>query len=188
MSTSAWPGVCFYTLDAEDRIVDFGGPGWNAFAEANGGPELGRAGLKGASIYAQVAGHFTRRFLREFFVAGRAAKTPLTRVYRCDAPKLKRWMEMRACAEQDGRLRIEHRLVEASPMSVEVAPTQLPTGGRPDYSRCSICNRLRRFGAQDWREPDEAGAVGLQRVVHTVCKPCRGGISSHPPLRPVSVC
>lgn len=187
MSASDGPEVCFYTLDADDRIVDYGGPGWGAFADGNGAPRLGRAELRGVSIYAHVAGHFTRRFLREFFLAGRAAKAPLTRVYRCDSPRLKRHMEMRACVEDNGRLRIEHRPVDEALMSVEITPTEWPIGGQADYARCSICNRLRRLGEQAWREPDEAGAVGVQRVVHTVCKSCRSGISSHPPLRPIAM-
>jgi hypothetical protein len=178
---------CFYTLDANDRIVDYGGPAWSAFARDNGDPELGLRELRGESIYAHVAGHFTQRFLREFFIAGRAAKAPLTRAYRCDSPRVKRQMEMRACVEENGRLRIEHRLVNETAMAVEVAPQQSPAPIRVDFSRCSICNRLRRRGAADWQEPDETGAAGLLRVAHTVCQDCRSGFSAHAPLRPAKL-
>jgi hypothetical protein len=99
---------------------------------------------------------------------------------------VKRQMEMRACVERDGNLRIEHRLINETAMAVEVAPKETPGDSRVDFSRCSICNRLRRLGAEEWREPDEAGVVGALRVVHTVCQDCRSGISTHPPLRPVA--
>ncbi len=187
MSASDGAEVCFYTLDADDRIVDYGGPGWGAFADENGAPRLGRAELRGVSIYAHVAGHFTRRFLREFFLAGRAAKAPLTRVYRCDSPRLKRHMEMRACVEDNGGCASNIGRSTRRPCRSRSRRRNGRLADKADYSRCSICNRLRRLGEQAWREPDEAGAVGVQRVVHTVCKSCRSGISSHPPLRPIAM-
>ena len=174
----------FYTLDADDCIVECGGPAWSAFAIDNGGPELADGQFKGQSIYAHVAGHFTQRFLREFFIAARAAAAPPSRGYRCDSPRVKRFMEMRAVAEGGGALRVEHRLVSETAMAVEVAPCELPGWGRAAFNRCSVCNRLRKPGAQDWREPDEAGVVGSFRVVHTVCKDCRSGISARAARRP----
>jgi hypothetical protein len=178
---------CFYTLGADDRIVDCGGPGWGDFARANGAPYLAAAGLRGDSIYDHVAGHFTQRFLREFFVAARAATRPLTRAYRCDSPRVKRQMEMCACVEPGKRLRVEHRLVSEMAMAVEVAPQELWRQSRVEFSRCSICNRLKRLGLGDWREPDEAGVAGPLRVVHTVCQGCRSAISTDAPLRLASL-
>ena len=174
----------FYTLDAEDCIVECGGPAWSAFAIDNGRPELADARLKGQSIYAHVAGHFTQRFLREYFIAARTAAAPLSRAYRCDSPRAKRLMEMRAVAEGGGALRVEHRLISETPMAAEIAPRELPGEGRADFLRCSMCNRLRENGAQVWREPDQAGVLGALRVVHTVCKDCRSGISARAPRRP----
>ena len=184
MSDAEAAADTFYTLDADDRIVECGGPAWSAFAAENGGPELASGKLEGQSIYAHVAGHFTKRFLREFFIAARAAEAPLSRPYRCDSPRVKRYMEMRAAAQDGGALRVEHRLIAETAMAVTVTPRELPEGGRADFSRCSICNRLRGSGAQGWREPDQTGVLGLLRVVHTVCKDCRSGISARAPRRP----
>jgi hypothetical protein len=184
MSDADVAAGCYYTLDAKDCIVDYGGPDWNAFAADNGKPELAAGQFKGQSIYAQVAGHFTQRFLREFFIAARTAAAPPSRPYRCDSPRVKRFMEMRAVAQDGGALRVEHRLIAETAMAVEVAPRELPGAGRADFLRCSICNRLKTPGGEDWREPDQVGVLGSLRVVHTVCKDCRSGISARAPRRP----
>lgn len=174
---------CFYRLDDEDRILDWGGPNWNAFARENGGATGGRS-LKGDLLYDHIVGHFTQRFLREFFAAARVAAAPLTRTYRCDSPRMKRLMEMRAQALGRGWLDVQHRLVAETPLPIEVAFREQPEGRRADYLRCSICNRLRRSNEDEWREPEEAGAKGELRVVHTVCSDCRNGLSAALPRRP----
>jgi hypothetical protein len=186
MSEGAAGYDCFYVLDAADRIEEWGGPTWRSFALDNGGGALAGASLKGMSIYQHVAGHFTQRFLREFFDFARTGPAPLSRRYRCDSPRMKRQMEMSASRQDGGRLRVEHRLVSEEPMAVEVECREKLNDSRADYLRCSLCNRLRRLGEEGWREPDRAGADGVVRVVHTVCADCRNGIASYSPLRPVS--
>jgi hypothetical protein len=177
----------YYLLDVEDCIVEWDGPQWTPFAEGNEAGAAGIANFRGVRIYDQVAGHFTRRFLRAFFTMTRASDAPQIRCYRCDSPATKRLMEMRALAAGDGGLRVEHRLVAEMPALVEVACREAAGARRGGHLRCSICNRLRRRGAQEWRESDD-GAVkaGPLRVVHTVCPDCRLGVAARLPLRPAS--
>ena len=188
MTHDATPFDCFYRLDAWDRLVEWGGPQWASFADDDGGAEPAAGNLGGDSIYDHVAGHFTKRFLKAFFAEARAADAPLSRTYRCDSPRAKRLMQMRAICEGDGGLRIEHRLVEESQLPAQAARDQAADARRAPYLRCSICNRLKPRGAQAWREP-EAYAVPAQplEVVHTVCPECRRGVRARLPFRPTAL-
>jgi len=177
---------CFYLLDAEDRILDWGGPNWGKFAAENGGDELMTRDIAGQPIYDHVAGHFTKKFLREFLSGAREGTGPTRRTYRCDSPRVKRLMEMSAHDAGAGALSVEHRLVAEAPLAVEVALIESAPARAVDTLRCSICNRLRRSGGGDWREPDAYERAGEIRVVHTVCHDCRTGLAAQLPLRPLS--
>ena len=104
---------CFYSLDAQDRIADWGGPSWSRFATENAGARLAVRDLRGERIYDHVAGHFTQRFLRQFFVDVRRAEAPLERTYRCDSPSVKRLMRMRASRVGEFGLRVEQLVSSA---------------------------------------------------------------------------
>jgi hypothetical protein len=173
----------YYVLDAEDRILDWGGPAWASAARAGHATRLAVADFSGERIYEHVSGHFTQRFLRAFFAEARAAPGGRKRTYRCDSPSAKRLFEMRAETTNSGALRVEHWLIDTTPMAFD-APTHETRGARRvGHLRCSICNRLRRRGTREWREPDatphEPGTVA---VVHTVCEDCRRGVAARLPI------
>ena len=185
MKPDADPYDCFYLLDAQDRLLDCGGPTWDGFAIANGGESLTQHSLKGDSIYDHVAGHFTKKFLREFFHDVRAGTGATTRTYRCDSPSAKRLMEMRVQPLEDGALNVVHRLVAETPLAVVVDCQEAAAGRRSRHQRCSLCNRLRHTSADAWREPDEYEHSGPLTVVHTVCGDCRAGVEARITLRPI---
>ena len=173
----------FYLLDAEDRICAWGGPTWTKFAADNGDDALGGRNIAGQLIYDHVAGHFTKKFLREFFAGARDGAGPASRTYRCDSPRMKRLMEMYARKGENGALTVEHRLVAETPLTMEVACVDAAPARSVDTLRCSICNRLRRSSSGEWLEPDEYGRSGEIKVVHTVCQECRSGIEAQLPVR-----
>jgi len=173
----------YYLLDADDHILTWGGPRWESAALAGGATTLAGGDLVGQSIYAHVAGHFTQRFLRAFFAEARAARTGLKRAYRCDSPNAKRLFEMRAEPMGDGALRVEHWLLDETPMAFEVATQETRGAVRLGHMRCSMCNRLRRRGTREWREPDAfPQGSGPVAVVHTVCEGCRRGVAARLPI------
>ena len=175
---------CFYRLDADDRITAWGGPQWACFARENGDSEWGEANIGGRSIYDFVAGHFTKRFLREFFAGVRLGHAPTRRAYRCDSPSVKRLMEMEARPEAEGAMVVEHRLVEQRAMAHPVTTREQRAGHAARYHRCAMCNRLRAPNTTKWREPDETFDQETQvMVIHTVCADCRRGASARLPLR-----
>lgn len=132
----------------------------------------------GSDLFGHVAGHFTKRFFREFIGGARSAAQS-RRTYRCDAPHLKRLIEMRATPLEDGRVRISHAVIEEAPIAAAVVLVETHRRALSGYLRSSLCNRLRLRSDETWREPDEAlAAGGLARVVHTVCPTCRSGVEA----------
>lgn len=156
----------WYRLDLDDRIVAVGGDNWDSVGQA----------VVGTRVYDHVAGHFTRKFLRDFLSRARAAEGLTRQCYRCDSPGTKRLMEMRTEMEHGRGLRVVHRTLASC---VLVFPVHVRDVQRASaqYLRCSSCNRMRGKGDDVWREPDEAVTPGgTALVVHTVCPDCRHGI------------
>lgn len=156
----------WYRLDPYDRVIDTGGAGWH----------LAGDNLKGTCLYDHVAGHFTKRFLKDFLRRARLARQLTRQCYRCDTPETKRLMEMCAVMESPDVLRVDHRTLGSRALMYPVHFREVP---RPKARnlRCSGCNRLRCKGNETWREPDDAVKSGeAALVVHTVCPDCRRGI------------
>lgn len=165
----------WYLLDRDDRIIGLDGT-WNDVAMQGGGPKAVSERVMGTRIYDHVAGHFTKKFLREFLDRARCSGQLARQSYRCDTPLLKRLMEMRAEIEPGDLLRVSHCTVGASALPFAIPVRDVP---RPQarHLRCSICNRLKARGEHDWREPEDAASAGeTLLVVHTVCPDCRAGI------------
>lgn len=181
------PPDSFYVLDAQDCILAWGGPSWDRLAH-EALPDAPAIDLRGQLLYNFVAGHFTRRFLKGFLAEARSTPQGLRRNYRCDSTRLKRLMEMRAEPTAACALRVTHYLIEEAPMSFEIAPATAKEARLAAFHRCSMCNRLRRRRAREWREPDDMTPRpdGPFWVVHTICKDCQRGVKARLPLKPAT--
>ena len=131
----------------------------------------------GTNLFDYVLGHFTRQFLRKFLRAARETSEQRRLVYRCDSPTHKQLMEMRASSTGDGEIRISHSLVESEALEFEVHFNSAARSQNSRMLRCSICNRLRHRGTNDWREAVSIVEPGTAiMVIHTVCPDCRSGL------------
>lgn len=153
----------WYLLDPDDRIIGVGGAGW-AFAGGS---------VTGTSVYDHVAGHFSRKFLKEFLGRARRQSGLTRQCYRCDTPDAKRLMEMRVDQQSPDVLRVTHRTLGACALPFAVHFREVPRP-RARHLRCSSCNRLRGKRHDVWLEPEDAvGSGETVLVVHTVCPDCR---------------
>jgi hypothetical protein len=173
-------GALWYCIDSAGRIVSVGGE-WDASALSNDGRALVGDSVVGTSIFDHVSGHFTRKFLREFFQRARAFGSEDRVSYRCDAPHAKQLMEMRAEAGDESLLRITHRTLGQVPTPFPIVVREASPRALAHFLRCSLCNRLRRRagGEADWREAESFAAEAVPTpVIHTVCPDCRSGVSA----------
>ena len=176
----------FYRIDADDRILAVGGQ-WDGFARANDGERAMAARVAGTWLYDHVHGDVSRMFVRSVFAAVRTLAQPSVRPYRCDSPRLKRFMEMLITPEADGGLRVEHRIRRVEPLPT-AASFVVSGGGRPCV-RCSMCCRIK--SGSHWHD-HIVGTAGQHvaedtavPVVYGVCPTCLADIRHpHPAVAP----
>lgn len=165
-----------YRVDADDRLVDVAGE-WDAFAVANGAPDLRFETLRGRSLPVLVTGPEMRLLTAQLLKRARA-RGELVLPFRCDAPERRRFLTMRLRAAGDGGVWIETTLERVEPR----APVALLDARVPRADEllvvCSWCRQVRLDGR--WVEAEEAvealglfDAPRLPRISHGICPPCR---------------
>lgn len=160
-----------YTINSIGIIVELR----HAWIALGGNLEVGnlRAAI-GTKLLDHVTGDETQHFVAGLLGKARASDAPFRLRYRCDAPNLKRFMEMTLSGESEGAVRIAHRVVRMEALNPAI---KFEAAIGVSSVRCSMCNRVRHHGV--WREAEDAMALNyLQRehanlVIYKVCSDCR---------------
>ncbi|MCM8625698.1 hypothetical protein [Accumulibacter sp.] len=167
-----------YTLDGADRIIAVAGD-WDRFALANGGEAIVGRRIIDRPLDEFITGDITRMFVRTMLMSARTMQRRIQRLYRCDSPEVRRFMEMTILPGDGGQVKVVHRLIRSEvcryPLRVTAAPARSLA---PRIKRCSVCNRIRL--GQTWQEIDEAVSRGrlpqamspVLTVVFGVCPEC----------------
>jgi hypothetical protein len=166
-----------YTLDRSDTIVAVSG-NWDNFALDNNGEKTLSDQVVGRKLDQFITGDDTRMFVRTMIMSARTLRRPIYRPYRCDSPKLKRFMEMTVLPRDGGAVEVIHRELHSEPVFHNIPIIAAPVGTCRAYlKRCSLCNRVQAQGV--WSEIDEA--INTQRletsasslkVIYGVCPDC----------------
>lgn len=164
-----------YAIDSADRLVSVGGA-WSAFALANGAPGLAGEGVLGHCIWEFLADAETTHLYEVLFEKVRQTGETITVPFRCDAPAVRRdidlWIAPRADAIQfESRVRRE----EARPALAVLDPTV--ERSRAIQKICCWCKRIKAGG--DWLEIEDGisrlglfQAMPLPMLSHAVCQDC----------------
>jgi hypothetical protein len=167
--------VVLYAVNSRDELTWVGGQ-WERFALENGGAALLPEHVLGRPLWDFVSDATTRQLYREALArvrAGRAIRLPL----RCDAPGLRRWLELTISPDEGGRVLFESRtLREEAREPVAVLGASGPR--LEELLRCcSWCKRVEAGG--EWLEVEEAVArlnlfehAALPMLTHGMCEPC----------------
>lgn len=163
-----------YQIDGDDAIRCVGAS-WNAFATANGAPQMDDR-VVGCSVWTFVSDETTRQVYRALIARVRAGQTA-TFSYRCDAPSLRRFMQMTMTSSAGHGVAFDSVTIRTE--------TRVPLGfgmeSQPCRDRmlrvCGWCKRMDVGG--DWEEIDVAvECVGLfagsptPTLTHAMCPPC----------------
>ncbi|MDQ3347404.1 MAG: hypothetical protein M3545_05495 [Acidobacteriota bacterium] len=166
-----------YTLDASDAIIAVN-DAWIAFATANDGVPLLPPAILGRSLWDFIADRTTILLYRRLFERVRAGISPVRFSFRCDAPALRRLLEMSIVMQPAGALRLVVRSVR-----VEGRPAVLlldPAGKRSDavLRMCGWCKRIPDRGGR-WMEIEAAlpllalfDQTALPAISHGICGEC----------------
>lgn len=156
-----------YWLSAGDEITGVSGA-WDRFAVENGGPEALAELVLGHSLWEFVQGVPTRRFLSEVFHACRHTGDDFAMPYRCDGNGEERLIGLRVFPEENGALRVEHRLLRTRLAFAGTLPKAVHAAV---YRQCSIC--LSCHVGEHWMAPGRLIRTPEAEVTYVVCPACR---------------
>jgi len=140
-----------YFVDRSNLIIEVGDD-WDAVAaEGEGGPGATRASIVGRPLEAFMLGDATKMFVRSALDAARILNQTRVLPYRCDSADQRRRFEMVISPQGDGRVLVEHQLVEAIPKASRRGSRGLQA--RAAW-RCSQCLRVRFSDGGEWEEAD----------------------------------
>ncbi len=183
------PDDLVYEIDAEGRLVAVSDQ-WDAFALANGAPELRANRVIGRpfwSFFDDADGLVDEH--RQMLDRCRARDQRGTFLLRCDAPNERRMLRMWIEPIGEGRFRFTSRTLALESLDPDLYDRLLRVAPSPTVARCSHCNRFRY--RDDWFEPELALRREYQRpsrgaptgkMVHTLCPSCRQSLRAVPRL------
>ncbi|MFN7914274.1 MAG: hypothetical protein U0Q55_02970 [Vicinamibacterales bacterium] len=158
-----------YRIDQHDRIVSIN-EAWRAFAAANGGLAPADA-VVGRLLWDNIAGTTVRQVYRSLLArvrSGRVIRFP----FRCDAPRVRREMQLTMTPRADGAVEFVSELMDECPRAEILLPRHVL------IRSCAWCGRV--WTPAGWTEVEEAVyAVDLFRwdedsptITHGICEAC----------------
>ncbi len=168
--------VVLYRIDAGDRIVEVGGA-WEIFAADNDGQAVAAAKVLGRPLWDFITGPSTVLVWRQILDHVRQIGTTVRFSFRCDSPRLRRYMRMAVSPRPRQSVLFHSQLFRTEPRPVPVRAT-----ARPDdpavIKRCSLCNFFQVRGM--WTDVVDAVEIGLVMdhdmpvvVAYGICPHCR---------------
>jgi hypothetical protein len=170
--------VVSYRIDRTDRLLEVNDE-WKRFAVANDAPEL-VDGVLNRSLWAFIADATTANVYHQLLSRVRAGHV-VTFPFRCDAPALRRWMQMRMSSLANGEILFESAIVETQPTSAGTVWDRRAARGADFLTTCSWCKRMK---VEDrWEEVEDAVALlalflqdRLPMITHGMCPRCYASI------------
>lgn len=172
--------------DAKGRYVYFN-PAWLEFARQNWRADFSPHSLLGATWRAQIADRATLHLYDRLVERALELGRPLTVSFRCDAPDLRRYMQMSLLPLPDGGLEWASRLLRQEPRPPVLLPEVDPVLATELVVMCSWCKKVRvpdwpglaTLQAGDWVEVEavmsffsEAHAGFYPELSHGACPAC----------------
>jgi hypothetical protein len=166
-----------YVLDAEDRVTAVD-EAWNAFAVAEGAPQLTRGRIIGRPFAASIADAHTREICGLLFHAARQTGRQMVVPFRCDSPTVRRFMQLTIQPRSGGVLCMSTSLLREEPRPAVALLDDTAPRGEDLVRICGWCKRVPLPGGE-WVEVEHAmRELGLlerstlPRLSHGICPAC----------------
>lgn len=166
-----------YSIDAQDRLVAID-PGWDAFAHANGAPDLSAERLLGSLIWDHLEGEEVVRVYEILHKRVRERSEPVTIEFRCDGVDLERSVLLEMRPAERGRIDYECRvLAEARRLPIGL----LDASAERDERIVRVCSYCKSIAVSEdrWESTSDAFiSLGLDRsstmpqLSHGICPQC----------------
>ena len=164
-------------VDRYNLITDLSSSWDDVAAEGHAEKALARHKVIGKELDAFIASDSTRMYIDSCLKLCRIKKQVLFRPYRCDSPTHKRYMELQLTPLADGAVEMKHFLLKEEPFPHPVNVNDVSADMNRvnfQFTRCSMCNRLKKVGTEKWVAPEKL--IPQQQapvnVIHSVCPDC----------------
>ena len=169
--------VYTYAIDADDAVVSVG-PEWLAFAQENQASSLTEASVVGRSLFEFMSGEETKRLYRIVFDRVRSDRQNVLIPFRCDGPKVRRFMELQISPGKLGGIELGGRVVrEETRQGVRLFDSSVERS-QDSVLVCAWCKHVQVENGQ-WLEVEAAiSALGLFEslplpgISQGVCEAC----------------
>ena len=170
--------TCYtYELDDTDRIVEVDEP-WLCFAADNDAADLTRERVVGVPVHDFIAGWTLSSHYARLYKSLRHRGAAVTVPFRCDAPDMRRHMELDLLPRNEGRIHCRGRLLRSEPRPrIPLLDRRTRRNGEWLVT-CSLCRQM-KMPDNNWREVEEALAEpyaeplsGLPQLSHDLCPDC----------------
>jgi len=166
-----------YRVDGHSRLSSVN-RAWDAFALANGAPQLTGEAVVGRAITDFISGSETKHLYQLLIRRAQREGGPVAFRFRCDAPDLVRSMQMRVEAVAGGEVEFCSEVVATRPRApIAVLRADAAHDTSAFLRLCSWCNRGEVEGR--WLEIERVvraldlfGARTLPALTHGVCDDC----------------
>ena len=171
-----------YRIDGHD-VISYVSPEWLEFALENGANQLVVPGVLGKPLWPFIDGLESRHLYHVMLKKVRTAKAVICFSYRCDAPQLRRYMEMvvRPWGVVRG-VEFNSRVVREVPR--EPVPLLAPTAAR-SAQMITMCAWCKRIATPQWLEVEEAiqrlqlfELDYMPQITHGLCRDCEKQIET----------
>ncbi len=179
---SRHPVICRYEVDAQYRLVQVD-DAWVKFAIENGAPELAHpVGDPERTLFSYIADDTTKQMYRAMFARVRAEERSITVPLRCDAPRLRRLLELTIAPRENGGFLLESALVRSEPRPYLALLDAARRRTQELIRMCGWCKAVDAYGR--WVEPEHGVQLlnlfeldALPEITHGICEACHARLA-----------
>lgn len=166
-----------YLINAEDQLA-WVSPSWLAFARENGAAQLTSEAVLGHCLWSYIADQRTQQLYQVLLRQIRRDQTRVVVPFRCDSPRLRRYMRLSIVFWGQGRVRFDGTLVRAESRDYLGVMDMTTDRSTQCLTMCSICQRT-LIESIGWIDVEQA--VGQLRLLegdrypqlrYSVCDRC----------------
>jgi len=154
---SVTTSIVSYTIDADDVIVEVSSS-WQEFARENFAVGLTEREVVGQPLWEFIRDDSTQSMYKVLLNTVRSKGHPISFPFRCDSPRIRRYMVMNVTPHASGHVSFTNELVETQSRNPEIYFQNKAESNKQYYVMCSMCNKVRPYEENEWLEVEEAFA------------------------------
>lgn len=158
----------------QDNVIVRVNSAWDRFARDNDGAHLANDAVLGLNLLAAISGKTSQNFTLALLELARRREREICFDYRCDSPRLRRFMRAHLSSDSSGAVHFSHQHLYSENFAQPVSFQTAAQRGRDTTIRCSLCNHVRHDGL--WKLPEYVSQQVFDGrevpVIYGVCPSC----------------